>query len=199
MHLPFTKGSRENRFWGWFQANSSRLFAFERDQARIFQELSSELYQVQKNLTFEFGPVVAGRREFIVSANGVHEAFPAVRSLVAAAPKLTAWTVIAFRPPKSLDLRLRIGGKELGADDLWFEAFPEDSQISLALYIRGYSQKEREIFGQAAFILLDMALGEYVVETAVGGIDLRQPPDDPVAHGLTSFREIRSVFDRLVH
>jgi hypothetical protein len=199
MPLPFTHASREQRFWRWFRVNSARLFAFEKDQEHIFDELARELQSVQKNLTFEFGPVSSGRREFIISAGGIHEAFPAVRSLVAAAPALSEWNVIAFRPPKSLDFVVEYGGLRLGADDIRFEAFREDTRIALALYLRGYTPKQREVFGNAAFILLDCALGEYVVETAVGGIDFRPLPPDPVPEHLLPFRDIRAVFDTVTH
>ena len=199
MILPFTRGWYENKFWRWFQANSSRFQDFEKDRDIIFEELRTELHRLDPNLTFEFGPVVSGRREFIISADGVRSAFPSVLSLVARAPHLADWTVIAFRPPKSLDLSLEINGLRIGADDLCFEEFKTDGRVALALYIRGLTEERRDVFTQAAFILLDCALGEYVVETAVGGLDFRKLPDDHEVRGLRPFRDIRSVFDTVKH
>lgn len=48
----------------WFQANSARLFAFERDQETMFTDLTIELRRVHKNLTFELPQrePVEGRR-----------------------------------------------------------------------------------------------------------------------------------------
>jgi hypothetical protein len=51
---------------------------------------SEQLIQVHAKLTFVFGPK-ADPREFVISAGDIREAFPAVSSLVAAAPKLDLW------------------------------------------------------------------------------------------------------------
>jgi hypothetical protein len=197
--LPFTRGWRENQFWTWFQNNSQRLQNFKEDRETIFEALRTELHRVDKNLTFEFGPIAAGRREFIVSADGIRSAFPSVLSLVARVPSMTDWNIIAFRPPKSLELVLEIQGLRLGADDLFFEAFQTEGRIALALYIRGFDEERRALFSQAAFILLDCALGEYAVETAVGGLDFRRLPEDFEDLELLPFRDIRSVFDAVKH
>jgi hypothetical protein len=79
-------------FWQWFDAHQDELFDFEVDQERIFNDLSEQLIQVHPQLTFEFGPK-ADWREFVISAGGIREAFPAVSSLVAAAPKLDRWRI----------------------------------------------------------------------------------------------------------
>src|SRR5215813_3394054 len=115
-------GNPEARFWKWFQRRSERLFGFERDQDVMFEELTKELNRVNEGLTFEFGPVERGRREFIVSADGIKSVFPAVQKLVAAAPQMAEWEIIAFRPPKSLDYRIEIGELSIGVDDVWFRA-----------------------------------------------------------------------------
>ncbi len=197
MRNPFTRLSAENRFWAWFQKNSDRLFQFERDQDRVFDDLAAALQRVNPHLTFEFGPVLDGRREFVVSAGGIHEAFPAVRALTSAAPSLSTWQIIPFRQPKSLGLTVHFGDTKLGADDIYFEHEPDGDRIGLRLHVRGYGPETEEVLGQAAFILLDNALGEYVVETRVGYIDLQplpEPPDD-----LEPFGNIRTVFDLVTH
>jgi hypothetical protein len=96
----FDKESREERFWQWFQKRADQLFDFESGQQRVFDELASALNRVEKGLTFEFGPKESGKREFIVSADGIRDRFEAVRRLVSAAPLMPQWVVIPFRPPK---------------------------------------------------------------------------------------------------
>jgi len=54
------RSSREERFWRWFEDNSTRLFAFESDQENVFDQLQGALGKVDKGLTFEFGPVEGG-------------------------------------------------------------------------------------------------------------------------------------------
>jgi hypothetical protein len=89
------------KFWNWFVKHEPELFNFdpvrEAERERLFDELACELRKVDPDLAFEFGPQHT-RREFVVSAAGIKRAFPAVVSLVAAAPTLERWWLIAFRP-----------------------------------------------------------------------------------------------------
>lgn len=64
------------------------LFHFETDQEKTFDKLSAELKKANPDLTFEFGPVENGKREFVISAAGIKTAFPYVESLFNSAPKL---------------------------------------------------------------------------------------------------------------
>lgn len=196
----FRREAPEERFWRWFVENSDRLLHFEADRDRVFKELGKELGRVERGLTFEFGPVQDGRREFIVSADGIQERFPAVRRLVAAAPPMPQWTVIPFRPPKGLDItRITFDEHRLGLDDIWFTAEPDEGRTGLTLFINGLTEDNQEALGGAVFILLDSALGEYAVETQVGFIDFQPLPVDPAKAGLRPFKTIRDVFDTTVH
>jgi hypothetical protein len=177
---PFDRRPPEERFWRWFQKNSDRLFRFETDQERVFEDLSGALRAVDRELTFEFGPIREGRRELVVSADGIRKSFPAVRRLVAAAPPLSRWIVTPFRPPASLDVVIQYAGVSLGPDDIWFTAEPDGEK-------------------SAGFILLDNALGEFAVETQVGFVEWKPLPDDPATDGLSPFRSIRDTFDTVSH
>src|SRR5690348_8411171 len=94
--------SPSTAFWSWFQQNDAAYYALQPDniaeREKLFDELSNQLGKVNADLTFEFGPVKNGKRDFVISAGGIREAFPAVQELVARAPTLAHWRVIAFRP-----------------------------------------------------------------------------------------------------
>lgn len=195
----FKRASSEERFWEWFEQNSSRLFAFEADRDRLFDDLRKALGKVKPGLTFEFGPVKDGRREFIISADGIRDRFPAVQSLAAAAPALAQWTVIPFRPPKSLDMIIEYDGQRVGANDVWFKSEADGDRIGLTLFVRGLTEENQQSLAGAAFLLLDNALGEFAVETRVGFIEWDGLPDDPAAAGLQPLPAMRNVFDIVVH
>lgn len=191
----FQKSTREERFWKWFAEHSQQLFEFEADRDRVFAQLSRELSRVEKGLTFEFGPVTDARREFIISANGIRARFPAVQSLAAAAPSFPEWVIIPFRPPKDLTQfrSIRINAVSISLDDVWFSYELSDSRMNLEIFIRGLTaQNERELAG-AGFLLLDLALGEYVVATRIGGIAWRPLPPAPEAEQLLPLAEIINV------
>src|SRR5271157_5672329 len=94
----------QEEFWNWFIQHEAEMFNLdvdrEAERERIFDELASALQKVDPDLAFEFGPNES-RREFVVSAGGIKRAFPAVASLVDAAPPLDRWQVTAFRPRRT--------------------------------------------------------------------------------------------------
>jgi hypothetical protein len=81
--------SSQQAFWEWFLKHENGLMDFDADREQVFDSLQQQLNQVHPSLVFEFGPK-AERREFVISADGIKDAFPAVSSLIAAAPKLAA-------------------------------------------------------------------------------------------------------------
>ena len=180
----------EARFWAWFADNSERLMDFEQDQDRVFDELSVALAQVHEGLTFEFGPREANHREFVVSADGQRQRFPAVTQLVAAAPAFSNWTIMAFRQPKGTRFTIEYDGNELAPDAIWFHAEPDGERIGLTLYVRGFSAHTQEFVQNASFILLDAALGEYTMETRIGFVQWQRLPAYPAEQGLHSFHNL---------
>ena len=180
----------EQDFWPWFEQNSMRLAEVSTGHERICGELVARLHRVHKSLTFVFGPVRDGRREFIVSADGIRDAFPAVRSLVAAAPDIPGWQIIAFRPATGTDVTIQMANCSLGPEDVWFHADRQDGKVGLTLYIRDMTPENEKLLCGAMFLLLDSAIGEYDVETKVGSLRWLPLPIDPVAEGLKPFRDL---------
>src|SRR5581483_1659780 len=186
--------SPEARFWDWFAQHSKDLLAIRTGHEPVLDTLMEELHRVREGLSFEFGPVLDGRREFIVSADGNKERFQAVKRLIALAPDLPGWLLIPFRPPKEMGRHiLRFGDIELSGDDVWFSLEGAGRKVHLDLYIRGFSEETKEQLGGSAFVLLDGTLGEFVVETRIGAIGWHGLPDDPKAEGLRPFADLSSV------
>lgn len=162
----------QHLFWRWFQANETRLFDSEKDQERVFDELRAQLHKVNPGLTFQFGPKEAGVREFVISADGIKEVFPAVISLADSAPALPRWRVIKFRPrhgPGPITLE----GLKISTEQVEFTIEPDDAKAGLTLFIDGYKETEHERYASVAFLMLDQSLGEYDVETKVGFVEFR--------------------------
>jgi hypothetical protein len=188
-------GSPEERFWNWFAYNSVDLTTVATCQEPVCGKLSSELQKVCKGLAFAFGPTEGGRREFVVSADGKKELFPAVHSLVAAAPQIPGWKIIAFRPGGSF-FSVQVGGVEIGPEDIWFRADDNGSKVDLLLSVKGMTEGDLKTIGGAVFLLLDHAVGEYEVGTRIGKVGFSPLPSDPAATGLKPFTEITGVVKR---
>jgi len=184
--------SPEADFWKWFQRNEAALFDFERDQERTFDRLAAQLRKVHPSLAFEFGPRQGGRRELVISADGIREAFPKVESLHAAAPALARWEFIKFRPRRE-PFDLQYNGVAVKASDVSVLIRQDGPKAGLTIFIPGYTKGAHKTYLGIAFLLLDQALGELDVETRVGYIDIQaQAASHPQALPL---RELPQAFD----
>ncbi len=187
--------NREKAFWDWFQANEDRLYHFERDQEATFDLLHAQLRKVDENLVFEFGPIENGRREFVISADGIRKAFPEVESLYAAAPPLPHWKIVKFRQRRE-PAGIAVGELQIDSDAVAFDLQSRGAMVDVTLYLPGYSPSTPEQYQRIALLFLDQALGEYDVETKVGDIDLK-PRDEASPHAL-SLAQLPAAFDKLV-
>ena len=169
----------EQSFWKWFKAHDDVLFNFEKDQERIFDQLGDEMHKLNPGLTFEFGPKENGRREFVISADGIRDAFPEVEALYATAPSLPRWKFIRFRPRRR-PLDVSYGGISVQASTVRVHIEPMGQTADLTVFIPGYTPTAKKEYTTAAFLLLDGALGEYDVEARVGRIQVDSMPKSSV-------------------
>jgi hypothetical protein len=181
------------RFWKWFEDNIDSLAAVRSGSDPILQKISHELNRVHPSLCFELGLGDNDQLEFIVSANGIRTVFPIVEQLVTCAPTLPNWKIIAFRQPKGYIPEIRYENFLLKAEDVWFSCKHRMDKVDLTLYIRDLAPSNQEQATGASFILLDNALGEYLVATGIGSIEHKPLPDNPAARGFQSLSEIRTI------
>jgi hypothetical protein len=167
------KMTAQQEFWDWFVQHQIELFNFEADQERIFDQLASQLQKIDPNLTFEFGPKES-RREFVISAGGIRDAFPAVRALADAAPKLDRWQVTAFRPRRTPPNAVEFRGKQVAPKDVQFSLLDNGKIAGVYLFIPSFCEGDTD-WKQVGYLLLDDVLGEYDVESRVGLIKMVPP------------------------
>jgi len=185
--------SQAAAFWRWFTAHDGALFAVKTGSEPVCDTLMTQMQTVDSNLTFEFGPVQGGRREFVISAGGIRAAFPAVEELAAAAPALERWRITRFRPRRE-PMRLKVGSLTVDPSDVEVLAEADGAKIALIVSIRGYHETPTKQYQQAAFLLLDQALGEYVMETRIGGINILAPEGRP-SGAWTRLKDLPDVID----
>ena len=186
--------NKESTFWNWFQENEDMIFHFESDQEKIFDKLSSELQKVNPSLTFEFGPIKNGKREFVISAAGIKSAFPSVESLFSSAPKLEKWEVKKFRPRRSIVNDIEYGDKFVAAKNVSYQLIRGENKIGIILFIDGYNEAEKTTYKQIGYLMLDEALGEYDTEIKVGAIEF-QPRTSKYFLGAHPLNELAADFD----
>jgi len=189
------RATPEENFWKWFQSNENSLFDFENDRERTFDRLGAEMHRVNPNLTFEFGPKEDGRREFVISADGIREAFPAVEALYAAAPSLSRWKFVKFRPRRKPS-DISYAGVSIRAASVSVQIRPSGKMADITVFIPGYTQAAYQTYAAIAFLFLDGALGEYDVETRVGRVSVESAPKAPTQ--TYSLEDLPPAFDSLL-
>ena len=186
----------EKKFWQWFIQHQQELLDFESNSEELFDRLSAELQKVDPDLTFEFGPKLA-RRELAISAGGMRRAFPAVISLVESAPALDQWSITAFRPRRAIPNIVEFRGKRINPIDVQFTLLVNGATPGIYLFIPDYREGDVDL-KQIGYLLLDDTLGEYDVETQLGGIRMLSP-DAPTEGDRYPLMELPALFDQLVN
>ena len=188
----------ERQFWEWFVLNSAELATVKTGKERVCSELDKLLTNVEKGLTWEFGPSVEGVREFTISADGNKELFPRVKKLAAAAPVLPKWKVHALRQRRIIRaMTLTIDGDTVKAEDMRVLVVPEGAKVGVTVYVPGLKDSNKKRAMEQGFLLLDFALGEEDMELRVSSIDFLPLPDAEKARDLKPFTELAVVFDAL--
>jgi hypothetical protein len=186
-------------FWNWFTRHEGEVFEFdptsETQRESLFDRLAVEIRKVHRDLTFEFGPR-GPRREFVISAAGIKEAFPAVVRLVDAAPTLERWQLTAFRPRRTPINPVQIGAKHVDPQNVEVSLLDNGKMAGLYLFIPGYRDGDADLT-QIGYLLLDEALGEYDVETRLGLIKMLSP-DTRTEGNRYPLPDLPALFDQLV-
>ncbi|OGN88900.1 MAG: hypothetical protein A2Z74_02290 [Chloroflexi bacterium RBG_13_46_9] len=192
-HNNSFRSSREDEFWTWFQNNEHTLFNFERDQERVFNRLIKAMRKVHPDLVFEFGPIENNKREFVISAGGLKSAFPFVERLYSRAPNLACWNFTKFRPRRT-PMEIKIGDIRVSPDDVEVTIQADGEKAGLTVYLRGLDKKREDQYLQAAFLLLDQAIGEYDMEIKVGFIEIK-PFEQSTKFQRLNLLSLQTVFD----
>ena len=161
-----------NDFWAWFEENEGSIVSAmtSGDTERIrttINDVDSRMQKVTPGISFVFGGNDAGF-EFVVTAHGDVDYFPNVQAFVDASPEIEGWEIVAFRPPStSIDSKMKIGGIEIGATDIKFQAFDVVGGIGITLYPTGMTEENRDLYSHAAVLILDYLVGEFVAGTKI--------------------------------
>jgi len=184
---------RIRQFWTWFQAHDAVLFAVRTAQEPVCDTLSWMLQAVDSNLTFEFGPLDHGRRDFVVSADGVISAFAAVEAIGNTAPFMDRWHIVKFRPRRE-PMPLVVGPLAIDPKDVGVQLSADGDKVALVVSLPGYRRLADRRFERTGYLILDQALGEYTMETRIGAIDF-VPTEQRRPGTWRSLRELPALVD----
>ena len=187
-------------FWQWFTDNEADFHNMELlgdRQGELFELLSNELHKLSEHLSFEFSSLHEdGKRELVITANGMQSVFPIVFQLYETAPLFSNWIIVPLKPRLDREVTLGIAGKEFGFDDIYFDGQVNGSKLDLDLYLR--CDLPDNILPQIGFLMLDVILGEFDVATKIGHLAFLHLEESKIP-ALTGFRELPAMVDALTN
>ena len=144
-------------FWTWFQNHCEYIWEnIEMNGAEIGKMIDQEIKKIDDDIAFEiYFEINNGKRDFIISADGLERIFPEVIKLCEAAPKMKLWNVIAFRPRTNQnDQCIEIDQLCLDYTKIFFKHNFNSIPFDIDVYIKNYDGKDNR-YVHGYFLLLD--------------------------------------------
>ena len=192
------QGQTPAAFWTAVGPNLQVVHDLRHEQDSLLGLVTTHLHRLDPDLTCELGTARDGVFELIVSADGRSRLIPTVRALVASAPAIKNWRFIAFRPRLGTSFGVKYEGYNLDPKALWFRPERDGKKVGLWLYLPGAEDEgHRQRAIGAAFIMLDMVIGELDAMTKIGFMEFRKLPQNPRGQGLRPIGELPAIVDSL--
>jgi hypothetical protein len=178
-------GDPIGEFWAWWTATGADAVATaiaNQDPNATAEELSRRVSRIHGNLDWELGPGLHAAHVLVVTAAGDPgtRAF-ARRWLRAAPPSDQTWEYADMRRPAP-DVTIRFEGMppvQIDAAVVTIEVDTREAALHVGVHHPTFSELPEDLQKRVTFLLLDLVLGEELVETWVGAIEtaVERPAD----------------------
>jgi len=162
---PVTNGAAT--FWAWFSEHAAELRGTT-DLRAVMERISTELERSYPGVFAEIG-VDGDQHVLVISADGDKKRFAGVQEVYAARPALAGWKIVAFRQ-RDPSFSIEMEGKSVDPKIAKFIGRPGVGTLDIQVYLPAY-QRDDVVMRKLGFIVLDHVLGEYDMETKIGGIE----------------------------
>lgn len=165
----------------------------ENPEEAALDEIQERLHAYCEHLWFEVGGAPVGPMEFIISAEGNDQYFSNVKELVDAAPQISGWSIIAFKPPHGFDFVTTYEGVKLDPKICWFlplTSTRESGRVALRVGVPGFDPSIKETIESGLYIVADAGLGELVTGQRIAFIEACEVPADPEQDGYIRLSEL---------
>ncbi|TWD79796.1 uncharacterized protein DUF695 [Kribbella amoyensis] len=170
-------------FWQWWANDGGTALAesiARQDPHAISAVLADHVHRIDKALDWELGPGLHAQHALVVTAAGD----PAVRAVArrwlrAAPPSDWLWEYADLRRPAPTFTLRFTGLPAVEIDAAWVTAVPDDSAAAVHVGVHHpvFLDLPEDARRRITFLLLDLTLGEEMVETWVGAVEVL--PDRP--------------------
>ncbi|MCG9895032.1 MAG: hypothetical protein MH204_06120 [Fimbriimonadaceae bacterium] len=156
-------------FWKWFEGRRglSRVLPAIWTMKSCMRQLDGFADKLAVEIQ-----VVPGEKHriLIISADGIGENIPVVEQIVAAAPRMVEWQVVAFRPAIDAD-QLQIFGQNFQTDSMRMVTQWVDGKLDVWLFFGDEERHRKEEMIAPGFLALDHLVGEYLVMTKLEHVE----------------------------
>ena len=170
-------------FWSWWSASGAAVVAdsiARTEPTETSGLLTERIAEIHPDLEWELGPGLHAEHVLIVTAAGnpTHRAV-ARRWLRAAPPSDQTWEYADLRRPGPA-FTIRFDGlPPIPVDEAVVSVEPDAASIHVGVHHPVFPQLPIDVQRRVTFLILDLVLGEEMVETWVGAIEtLTSAPDD---------------------
>ena len=203
-------------FWAWFasaedgirklvsQVRSSvpRQAEGREDVSRALEEAVNELSAALERFDGRLAAYISahhgpdGDAELVISAEGDVQAFPAAKRLVAHAPAIAGWRLMALKPREpDAPEGIQVGGEFLPAEAISYALAYENGLVDILIVLDCEDVDIDEETGFHTVTMLEEMLGEEDLATRVGGLGLETTAGVDSSIGLRPIAELPGEFD----
>lgn len=180
-------------FWKWFAGFSARLPQGE-VPVEMGDELLTQLHRHDERIYYELAADLQPR-ELILTGCGDRDVVPVIETLVAAAPAMADWKIVALKPSGGFSFTHRDHAIEINAQHVWFQPLQlhhPPQGLGLRLGIRdAQTVRERQTL-DTGFMIVAGGLGERAYVENVHYVELAELPDDPESEGYMEIADLRA-------
>ena len=169
----------KHHFWEWFRRHNQEFLALKnkpgKEAAYWLNELNAHLRAYFKffGYSIEWQPERTGTLTITVNGKAAH--FKKVEDLVAKAPQIPGWTIVALEDPRPVDFLLEQQMQDTGIDprELCFSFAGDDPHNTVLIVYHPLCTPENEhLIYQLANAAVYNLLGERSFGTDIGGLQV---------------------------
>ncbi len=189
---------RIDEFWKWFTEFRGALTVAATPSESMLESILERLQRVDRHLYFELC-VNQTPNEFVVTTDGRTEFTSTAELVVARAPNISGWRVIATKPAMPSNFTIQNStGDSLSVDRMWFlplERKASPTLLGLRVGVEEMGANQISRVRVDVLRILDSLLGEVRAAEVIQHVEVVSLPVDPAKAGYIELAELPRYID----
>lgn len=159
----------------------------------LWDEALTQLKAIDSRFWFELSHPDGTPREFILTAEGAKDAFPAAELTVAHAPELPDWRFFALKPAMGFDFVTKYEDVHLEPRKMWFlplESASRPNDFAMRVGVPNLTPAIQRQVRNGVLVILDTALGERSAALDIAHVEVCALPQNPEKEGFLELPEL---------